>query len=175
MNKDLTCEQVSALINFYLEGKLNPRMKECINLHMKKCETCRKKIENLKRILNNLKKLKDDIQKTGQEEAINSKFINDLSAYVDNELNENENIKIKKMTISNPFARKELEKMYKFKKLLHMSYEKTKNENKIDYSRNVMSKIHNNTDYTTTYFYKLSAMFILLVATIIAGFIYLYF
>lgn len=27
MNKDLTCNQVSALINFYIEGKLNPRLK----------------------------------------------------------------------------------------------------------------------------------------------------
>ena len=36
MNKDLTCQQVSALLNFYIENKLNPRLKEYINLHLEK-------------------------------------------------------------------------------------------------------------------------------------------
>ena len=35
MNKELTCQQVSALINFYIEGKLNPRLREYINLDIK--------------------------------------------------------------------------------------------------------------------------------------------
>ena len=46
MNKDLTCNQVSALINFYIEGKLNPRLKKYVDLHLEKCQNCRKKIQD---------------------------------------------------------------------------------------------------------------------------------
>lgn len=131
MKKDLTCNQVSALINFYIEGKLNPRLREYINLHIQKCPSCRKKIQELTKILNTYKQQKNSNEY--QEERLNFEFINNLSAYVDNELNTSDNIKIKKMTISNPNARKELEMMYKFKKVMHSAYEKTKNDSKFDY------------------------------------------
>ena len=39
MNKELTCQQVSALINFYIEDKLNPRLKEYVNLTYNKGKT----------------------------------------------------------------------------------------------------------------------------------------
>lgn len=174
MNKDLTCNQVSALINFYIEGKLNPRLREYIDIHLKKCPTCRKKIEDLKKILKNFNIQKPKYQQE-KELLMKPEFIRNLSAYVDNELNSNENIKIKKLTISNPTARKELETMYKFKKLIHSAYEKTKNDSKFDYSKNILTTINDNTEYTTTYFYKLAAIFVILITAIIGGFIYLYF
>ena len=79
------------------------------------------------------------------------------------------------MAISNPTARKELETMYKFKKIIHTAYEKTKNDSKFDYSKNVISKLQDTGEYTTTYFYKLAAVFVVLISAIIVGFIYLYF
>lgn len=173
MNKDLTCNQVSALINFYIEGKLNPRLREYVNLHISKCPACRKKIEELQKILNTFKAARvanDDTQKQSSPELINR-----LSAYVDNELNFDENIKVKKLTISNPAARKELETMYKFKKVMQSAYEKTKNDIKFDYSKSVLTRIQDEAEYSTSYFYKLSAVFVVLILAIIAGFIYLYF
>ncbi len=173
MKKDLTCNQVSALINFYIEGKLNPRLREYINLHIQKCPVCRKKIQELTKILNNYKQQKNT--KENQEEPLNFEFINNLSAYMDNELSSSDNIKIKKMTISNPSARKKLETMYKFKKVVHSAYEKTKNDSKFDYSKDIITQLQDTPDYTTTYFYKLAAIFFIIVSTIIGGFIYLYF
>ncbi len=175
MNKDLSCNQVSALINFYIEGKLNPRLREYVNIHLTKCPKCRKKIEDLKRILNNYAELKKNITVQHKDESLNREFLNNLSAYVDNELNEKENIKIKKMAISNPTARKELESIYKFQKIVHSAYEKTKNSSKFDYSKDILSKIQDKNDYTTNYFYKLTAIFVIIISTIIGGFIYLYF
>ncbi len=172
MKKDLTCNQVSALINFYIEGKLNPRLREYINLHIQKCPSCRKKIQELTKILNTYKQQKNSNEY--QEERLNFEFINNLSAYVDNELNTSDNIKIKKMTISNPNARKELEMMYKFKKVIHSAYEKTKNDSKFDYSKDIIAQLQDTPDYTTTYFYKLAAIFFIIIFTIIGGFIYLY-
>ncbi len=174
MNKDLTCHQVSALINFYIEGKLNPRLREYIELHISKCPACKKKIEELKKILAKYSKTKNQVQ-TKETIPLTQETRNKLSAYIDNELDSYENIKIKKMAISNPTARQELESMYKFKKIIHTAYEKTKNDSKYDYSRNVLSKIQDNNEYTTTYFYKLAGIFVILISAIIVGFIYLYF
>ena len=175
MNKDLTCHQVSALINFYIEGKLNPRLRESIDLHIAKCPACKKKIEELKKILAKYNYSKQNNRQIKEAAPLTAEARNKLSAYIDNELNSNENIKIKKMAISNPTARKELETMYKFKKIIHTAYEKTKNDSKFDYSKNVLSKIQDNGEYTTTYFYKLAAIFVVLISAIILGFIYLYF
>lgn len=173
MNKELTCNQVAALINFYIDGKLNSRLREYVDLHLAKCPACRKKIQELRKILSNFKQLHQS-SNGGNEEPLKAEFINNLSAYVDNELSTNENIKIKKMTISNPNARKELESMYNFRKMALSAYEKTKNDSKYDYSKDILSKIQDPQDYTTTYFYKLAAIFVVIVATIICGFIYLY-
>ena len=175
MNKELSCQQVAALINFYIEDKLNPRLKEYVNLHIEKCPKCRKKIEELRKILSKYKKRKE--QKINNNTTYNlpeeSKL--KLSEYIDNELNTDENIKIKKMTISNPNARKELETMYNFRNAIHSAYEKTKNDNKFDYSKAIISQIQDTKDYTTNYFYKLATIFVMLITAIIAGFIYLYF
>lgn len=174
MNKELTCNQVSALLNFYIEGKLNPRLREYVNLHLAKCPHCKKKVEELTAILNKYKRQGNGIEKNSKDK-INVDLLNNLSAYIDNELNSNENIKVKKITISNPTARKELETMYKFKKIVHSAYEKTKNDSKFDYSKNVISQIQEIPDYTTTYFYKLAAIFVIIMFSIIGGFVYLYF
>ena len=177
MNKDLTCQQVSALLNFYIEDKLNPRLKEYVNLHLEKCPHCKKKIDDLRKILNQYKHKKSNLRVI--ENSCTNKLPEEsmyrLSAYIDNELNENENIKIKKMTISNPNARKELETMYKFRKMMHSAYEKTKNDNHIDYSKSIISQMQDTKDYTTDYFYRIATIFVMLITAIIGGFIYLYF
>jgi len=173
MNKNLTCNQVSALLNFYIEDKLSPRLKEYINMHLEHCPSCKKKVQQLQKILLTYKVLPGN---ENNAEAKPDNVIRDkLSAYIDNELNSNDNIKIKKMTISNPIVRKELESMYKFKRIIHNAYERTKNDAKLDYSKNILNKIQDSYEYTTNYFYKLSALFVVLITAIIVGFIYLYF
>lgn len=175
MNKDLTCQQVSALLNFYIEGKLNHRLREYVNIHISKCPTCRKKIEDLRQILAKYKKEECKFNDENNTKKISTESFDKLSAYIDNELPPNENIKIKKMTISNPNARKELETMYKFQKVLNSAYEKTKNDLHYDYSKNILAKIQDTQDYTTNYFYKIAALFVILITAILGGFIYLYF
>ena len=175
MNKELTCNQVSALISFYIKGKLNSKLKEYVDLHLERCPNCRKKITDLQNILKKFSKDPQTDPSQQQDDIINYDFKNRLSAYVDNELNLRENIKMKKLTISNPNARKELENMYKFQKAMGNAYSKTKNDFKFDYSRDILHKLQEGKEYSTTFFYKLVAMFFLLVTVIIGGFIYLYF
>ncbi len=176
MNKELTCNQVSALISFYIKGKLNPKLKEYVDLHLAKCPMCRKKINDLTNILG---KYQNTSKPTPQEQentdSLGYEFKNRLSAYVDNELNSRENIMMKKMTISNPTARKELESMYRFQKVIGNAYNKTKNDFKYDYSKEILHKLQDGKEYTTNYFYKIMILFTALLITIIGGFLYLYF
>lgn len=173
MKKKLTCEQVCALINFYIENKLTPKLREEIDIHLANCPACKDKINEYYKILT--KYTQNNSSNLYTKNDLNPEFTKNLSAYVDNELNPNENVRIKKITISNPAARKKLDEMYKFQKLLHSSYYKTKVNSKLDYSRQIIAQIQNNEAYSTTYFHKIVIMFAALLFAIIAGFIYLYF
>ena len=175
MAKELTCNQVCALLNFYVENKLNPRLKASVEEHLKTCIYCRRKAQELRKILS--KYSTNNSNYIDNEE--NSQLLNSLklrlSEYMDNELNTNDNLKIKKASITNPIIRKELETMYKLKKIMLNAYEKTQNEARFDYSKKICSTLQGKTDYTTTYFYRLAAVFVVLIGLILSCFVYLYF
>jgi hypothetical protein len=171
MKKELTCEQISALFEFYIEGTLTPKLTQYVNEHFKKCPVCRKQLQNLRQ---NLEKYRKTVLNETSNTLLEKNFVKNLSAYVDNELNSSENLKIKKATISNPSARKKLETMYNFQTLLHSAYEKTKAERKFDYSNKILRDVRNDSEYSTTYFYKLAVIFFALLGVIVGGFIYLY-
>ena len=177
MNTNLTCSQVMALINFYIEGKLNPKLKKYVDLHLQNCHSCRQKVEELKQVYIQYDILKHNntLNDTQVENKNDRELIKNLSAYIDNELSSDDNIKIRKITISNPNARKRLESMYKFQKLLHCAYNRTKNNIKTDYSKNIMSYIRDTSEeYSTDYFKKIAVIFIFIVFCILACFFYLY-
>ena len=70
MNKELTCNQVSALISFYIKGKLNPKLKEYVDLHLAKCPACRKKIDDLNKILNKFNNNTTEPEQPQEEETL---------------------------------------------------------------------------------------------------------
>ena len=172
MNKNLTCNQVAVLINFYIENKLNARLREYVDIHLAKCPRCKAKIQELKSVIN---KYNNIPRQNNPESKFDYTLADKISAYADNELDTKDNIKIKKLTISNPTAKQELENIYKFKKIINSAYNRTKNNTKFDYSKSVITKLQDGFDYSTTYFYKLAIVFAMLLITIISGFIYLYF
>ena len=168
MNINFTCSQVETLISYYIEGKLAPSLVRFVSEHLKNCSKCKKKFEQMQNVLTEYNKPKT--QREPDKELIGS-----LSAYMDNELDTSENVKIKKMTISNPSARQKLESMYKYQKLIHNAYEKTKNDIKFDYSKNIMAIINKTPDYSTLYFRNIVIVLVLMTIAIISCFIYLYF
>lgn len=169
MDKDMTCNQISSLMIYYLKNELDPCLKSYFEQHIEKCPVCAKKLRELKFVLSQYGK-KETVCSNKRDYRIH----NQLSAYMDNELSQTENIKIKKMTITNPTARHELETMYKFRKIMHSAFEKTKTDSKFDYSKNIIAKLYD-PEYTTDYFYRLAAIFVILISAIITGFICLYF
>lgn len=153
---EITCAQMDVLISFYIEGDLSKALKAKVEEHLKKCSACRAKYDIIKSMLSDLRNSFDDKEDealttgsvTSQQYRV---FKNNLSAYVDNELPADETIKIKKFTISNKQARKELEDTYNIRKLMNDSFHKTRTEAKQDFSRNVMKQLDLNDEYNLTF------------------------
>ena len=171
MNNQLTCEQVTALLNFYIEDTLSSKLKECVRRHLENCPECMEKFISMQNIMNKFMEIQNEEIENPYATKQYEDFKSNLSAYVDNELNSIDSIKIKKIAISNPLARQDLENIYTFKKLLHSSFEKTKNELKNDYSKTTICQFkHDNADEKINFsFYKLTAIFFMMITVIVAG------
>ena len=169
MTINLTCTQVSALLSFYINDRLNEQLRQFVQAHLDVCPTCRAKYEALKDMVLSLKEVHQKlstVQASKPQAEVSpqyKEFKTNLSAYVDSELTDEENIKVKKYVISNPEARNDLERMYKFKKLLHSSFEKTKNETKADFSKYILRRIDMQEEvYASDSFAKVVAFFIII-------------
>ena len=141
---EITCAQMDVLISFYIEGDLSKTLKAKVEEHLKTCSVCRAKYDIIKTMLQDLKDSLDENEPEVVTSTTNSQyrlFQNNLSAYIDNELPPEENIKIKKFTINNKKARKELENTYNIRKLMNDSFHKTKSEFRQDFSKNVMKQL----------------------------------
>ena len=143
----LKCSQIEILISFYIEDELSPCLKQQFEEHLKTCENCAAKFTMVKDMIDDIKKSAVS-QHTkcfnGSDYATNihqDVFMNKLSEYMDNELSDEENIKIKKIAITNKTARKELEDSYNIRKLMSESYKKTKAEAKQDFAKSIMKQL----------------------------------
>jgi len=148
----LTCTQMDVLISFYIENELSKTLKSQVEEHLKSCGTCRAKYDIIKSMLSDLKnsftedetilpynlEKNEDIPVTSKQYRL---FKTNLSAYIDNELPNDENIKIKKFTINNPQARKDLEENYSIKKLMNDSFKKSKSDIRQDFTRSVLKQL----------------------------------
>ena len=138
----LTCAQMDVLISFYIEGDLSPSLKKQVEEHLEECNICHTKYDIIDTMLH---EIKDAATCGSDSEWRNSEqyriFKSNLSAYIDNELPDRENIKIKKFTIQNKQARKELKDNYNIRKLLSDSFRKTKNEVKADFTRSTLKQL----------------------------------
>ena len=172
MQYQLTCEQVNALMPFYLENKLTEKLSNFVKQHLQKCPTCMQKYNAIK---NALKLNNDEITPDVNKQYDN--YINNLSAYIDNELNDEESLKMKKYAISNPIARKNLENIYTLKRIINLAYEKTKQEQKTDYSKLITNQIiQEETDNYNYLFKKLFTSFTILISILVLTIIaFLYF
>lgn len=168
MTVNLTCTQVSALLSFYIDDKLSSQLKQFVEAHLEICPTCRAKLDALRSMVRSLKEVHERLASIKSEKKESSTpeydaFKTNLSAYVDNELDDEENIKVKKYIISNAKARQDLENLYNLKKVLRNSFERTKNEIKEDYSKYILKRIDIQEEiYGPDSFAKVVALFILI-------------
>lgn len=173
--KKLSCEQISALLSFYAEGTLNLLLKKLVKEHLENCPDCMAEyVDMIEKCNNSAQPVKSNIEENYETKQY-EEFRANLSAYVDNELSSEENLKVKKIAISNPLARKDLENIYKFKNLLYDSFAKTRDSLKADYSKIVSGSLQKELkmDYIITPFYRLSTLFLAMIIFIVLGFLFL--
>lgn len=174
MKNKITCKQIQAILPFYLKGRVNPALTEIIEEHLATCKHCKELYLKAFDEYNDFSFIEaesvpdEDTERFATKEYAN--FKKKLSAYLDSELEDSETIKIKKMTISNPLARKDLEDMYLFKRLLHSSFERTKENCKHDFSKLIVKKLDDQNFYQTDYFVKIGAILLFISAILSIGF-----
>ena len=109
------------------------------------CSECREKYNTFKKIIEELRASYNILSNKSTSYSNNSSektaINNYISAYADNELDLNENIKLKKIIISKPQVRKKLENIYSLKELLRNSFEKTKPQE--DFSNKIIKSVYN--------------------------------
>ncbi len=142
---EITCLQMDVLISFYIDGELSDALKSKVEEHLKECPVCKAKFNIINSMFSDVKKNLGEKQEVCSANQHNSRqyqfFKNNLSAYIDNELPEEDNVKIRKYTIGNKKARKELEDSYIIRRLMKNSFRKAKNESKPDFSKNIMKQL----------------------------------
>lgn len=152
-DKKISCKQVKSILPYYIKGSINPYLADLIDEHLETCENCKKLYIKLldeynKSFMPDLDGIEIDIAPVAEdidEEVYSTNeyqiFKKKLSAYFDSELDNKEQIQMKKLTISNPLARRDFENLFRFKRLLHLSFEKTMNNFNKDFSSNVIKQL----------------------------------
>ncbi len=147
--KELNCEQVSILLTYFIDKKLSDKLIGEIEYHLNTCPNCRERYMSMLRIKKNYQEMKEKICTEDEDTLLINTFMereymnfqNNLSSYLDNELDDRENIRIKKFAILSPTARQDLEDMIYFRQILQDSFSKTKSKLKKDLSELTIDKL----------------------------------
>lgn len=169
----ITCTQFEGLISFYLNGELSEKLKTDFEAHLKSCPSCHIRYNVLNTIIAELKEAynkfiteeneDDDTLYTENDETEDD--IQELSAYIDNELNDEFNIKMRRNIIARPKLRKKLEKLYNLRKIMTSAFADEKNKLRTDYSKSIAKNLNSNRTDNHVYFYCL--VFIMFVIGVI--------
>lgn len=174
----ITCNQIDGLIYFYLNNELSNNLKIAFEEHIKNCPECQKKYKLLSSIITDLKDSYNQIL-VENNPTVNlynySELANDnedeivelkeLSAYIDNELNDDTSIKMRKNIIAKPFLRKKLENLYNLRKIMNKEFDTQKNKLKNDYSKSIIRELDTSTQNKHAYLHCIA--FIILVISIV--------
>ena len=176
---DINCNQFENLLSFYVNDDLTESMKTAVEEHMRLCPVCAMRYGVVKSIIEDIKSAYNDVlTNSGFEndcfDIIEPEYeisdedikISELSAYIDNELGEEESVKIRRDIIAKPKLRKKVEKMYGLKKMISNSYHNQRSRLKSDFSKEIVKSLNSNLRERQIYMH--CVMFILFVVCIIA-------
>lgn len=167
---DITCKKVSSMMSLYIDDKLNDEHKSMIEEHFNNCPTCYQKYLNMKNIIENLKLSYDKIIKNVETVETASlfnireyeKFYNNISAYMDNELDYEESVEFRKYLLQSKGARSDLRNMYVLQNHIKDSFTKCILENNINLSKKVISTLKKETKTHPIVYFKVAIIFGLL-------------
>jgi len=157
----ISCSQLEGLLSFYLNNDLSENLKSAVEEHLKECSHCKMKYNLLSSIITDIKDAYRQIisvaEKNREAEASCSKVCsetitnNDLSAYIDNELSDEHNVRIRRKIVAKPSVRTKIERLYKLRKFLSNSFYEQKNRLKTDFSKEIVRSLNTNMKNKKTY------------------------
>jgi len=184
----ITCAQFEGLISFYLNDELSENLKTAFEEHLSSCPSCHIRYNMLSSIIDELKDAYSQIiteenaedipfaEIAGSCEDTENISQSELSAYIDNELDDEFSIKMRRNIIAKPNLRKKLETLYNLRKIMTDSFDNQKNKLKTDYSKSIIRELDVNAASHNAYFHCIAfIMFVIgvlfLSSVIIAGII----
>lgn len=146
----LTCERVTILLPLYIEEKTSEIENFEIEKHLTECPECMEKYTALKAVAKKIKSAFDSIENQHFEKT--QKFFKEnLCAYLDNELDNEDYYAMTKIIIENKEAEQEAKEMSDFDRNFQKSIEENK-QTLNDFSGEIVKKIKK---FSPDYIYKL--------------------
>ena len=167
MENKIICKKVSAMLSLYIDNKVSYQERAFIENHLSNCEACHKKYLYLKSLIKNLKDsykrvVELSIKKKKQETFSireHEKFLQQISPYVDNELEAQECFQFRKYLIKSKAAQRELKNTYLIQKAMRVAFDRTKKKKTPDISKYVINKIRSGSNvYEFNTFEKIFSM-----------------
>lgn len=156
MENDAICKKVSSMLSLYIDNKVTYQERAFIEDHISNCDECYKKFLYLKSLIKNLKdSYKQVVELALKKQKQNTfsireheKFMENISPYVDNELEAQECFEFRKYLMKSKMAQKELKNTYLMQKEMRTAFEKTKKTMSPALSNAVMDKLRNKNIYS---------------------------
>ena len=160
------CKKVASMLSLYIENKLDDEEKFFVENHFINCVSCYQKYLEMKKIVNNLhleyKKLLDEFEKIESNQNFSIReyetFYNNISPYIDDELNYDESIQFRKYILKSKSARTELANAYKLKNNIKRSIAKLKDSSNINFSKRILKKLKEENKNTFDIIYQRAAI-----------------
>ena len=172
------------MLSLYIENKLNDKDKFFVENHFLSCINCYQKYLEMKKIMKNLhleyQKLLDEFDKLESSQNFSIReyetFYNNISPYIDDELNYEESIKFRKYILKSKPARAELANAYKLKNNIKRSISKLKDNTNVNFSKKILKKLKEEKRDTFDLIYQRAAILLgFMLSTIIIIGIYMSF
>lgn len=148
-----TCNKIQALLSMYIDHKLTADLEASVGLHLASCNRCKRKYLELKSMISSLrnsyKKIKEEVYTTNNNhQSVNLNFkINEhelfkknISAFLDNELNEVEMIEFKNYCDKINCATDTIKPYIKLEKLLKDNYNNIQKQMPRNFSKDVINE-----------------------------------
>lgn len=143
------CRKISALLELYVENRLNSLEKSLVEEHLASCPECRDKYVRMKDAIKNLRTSYEHLLQEFEEIEKNKIFkvkeheifYANISSYIDNELSYNEAVDFRKYLLKSKPARKTLEEAYMLENNLKKTFTDYSNNLKINYAKKITDKL----------------------------------
>ena len=157
-----------SLMFLYIENKLEDDEKLFVENHFKYCESCYSKYIEMKEVVKNLRneyeKLIDDFNKIEASKEFNIReyehFYNNISPYLDNELNQEDCLKFRRYLLKSKSGRRDLANAYNLKNTIKNSISKFKDNLNINYSKKIIKTLRDENRYSFNSVYQRAAILI---------------